>query len=123
MRWENYPNFSEKEFACTFTGRCFMNEYFMDKLQELRTAYDKPLIITSGFRDPKHPVEAIKTNPGIHTRGEACDIACNGQEAFEIIKLAINIGFTGIGIKQKASGRFIHLDTFNQSPRPNIWSY
>jgi len=39
------------------------------------------------------------------------------------MKLAINLGFLGIGIKQKASGRFIHLDTFDQEPRPNIWSY
>ena len=123
MRWENYSNFSEKEFACTFTGRCFMNEYFMDKLQELRTAYGRPLIITSGFRDPKHPVEDAKSKPGVHTRGLAVDIACDGQEAYKILKLAINLGFKGIGIRQKGKGRFLHLDTYEQDPRPNIWSY
>jgi len=123
MRWENYPNFTEKELACTFTGRCFMTEHFMGKLQELRTAYGKPLIITSGFRDPKHPVEASKKRPGVHTRGLAVDIACDGQEAYKLIRLAINLGFKGIGIKQKGSGRFIHLDTYEEDPRPNIWSY
>jgi uncharacterized protein YcbK (DUF882 family) len=123
MRWENYPNFTEKELACTFTGKCFMMEHFMEKLQELRIAYGKPLIITSGFRDPKHPVEQAKKRPGVHTRGIAVDIACDGQEAYKIVRLAINLGFKGIGIKQKASGRFIHLDTFDQDPRPNIWSY
>jgi len=86
MRWENYPNFSEKELACTFTGRCFMTEHFMGKLQELRDAYGKPLIITSGFRDPKHPIEEAKSRPGVHTRGLAVDIACDGQEAYKLVK-------------------------------------
>ena len=33
--------------------------------------------------------------------------------------------FTGIGIQQKGSGRFIHLDMApaEQLPRPMIWSY
>ena len=100
-----------------------MTEHFMGKLQELRDAYGNPLIITSGFRDPKHPIEEAKSRPGVHTRGLAVDIACDGQEAYKLIRLAINLGFKGIGIKQKGSGRFIHLDTYEEDPRPNIWSY
>ncbi len=50
--------------------------------------YGQPLKITSGFRDPRHPVESQKNAPGVHTRGIACDIACSGSEAYQIVKLA-----------------------------------
>ena len=123
INWDDYENFEEKEFTCTYTQRCEMRKDFMDKLQALRTAYGQPLKITSGFRDPRHPIEAQKNVAGVHTRGIACDIACNGSEAYQIVKLAFNLGFTGIGVSQSGKSRFIHLDIFEPSPRPNMWSY
>jgi hypothetical protein len=33
------------------------------------------------------------------------------------------MGFTGIGVQQKGSRRFIHLDVLQNPPRPNVWSY
>ena len=36
------------------------------------------------------------------------------------------IPFTGVGINQKGSSRFIHLDQLHEKdgyPRPTIWSY
>lgn len=125
MNWDKYPNFSEEEFSCSETGECKMSAVFMTKLQKLRDAYGKPLTITSGYRSPKHSIEASKPAGKLstHARGCAADIACNGQQAYEIMKLAFEVGFTGIGVSQKGSARFVHLDTFSGSPRPNIWSY
>jgi len=125
MNWDKYPNFSEEELACSETGECKMSAAFMTKLQKLRDAYGKPLTITSGYRSPKHSIEASKPTGKLstHARGCAADIACNGQQAYEIMKLAFQLGFTGIGVSQKGSARFVHLDTFSGSPRPNIWSY
>jgi len=37
--------------------------------------------------------------------------------------LALELGFTGIGVQQKGTGRFPHLDTLEEPPRPNVWSY
>jgi zinc D-Ala-D-Ala carboxypeptidase len=109
--WDKYPNFSKSEFDCTFTGDNLMQAEFMDKLQELRTLYGKPMVVTSGYRSPKHPIEAHKSQPGMHSTGLACDIGCNGQDAYTILKIALSLGFTGIGISQKAGlPRFIHLD-------------
>lgn len=123
MQWSAYPNFSEQEFACSETGECNMRKTFMDKLQALRNDYGKPMTITSGYRSPKHSIEVSKASPGVHTRGLAVDIACNGQQAYEILKLAYKHGFKGIGVSQKGSARFVHLDTWTGSPRPNMWSY
>jgi len=125
MNWDNYPNFTEAEFVCKHTGKVYMRESFMERLQLLRNAYGKPMYISSGYRDPTHPTEAIKAEPGAHTTGHAADIAISGRDAVKLLKLALNGGFTGIGIQQKGGGRFIHLDDASplHFPRPMIWSY
>lgn len=123
--WSKYPNFSETELACQETGECRMQPSFLAKLQKLRDAYGSPITITSGYRSPKHSIEASKPAGKLstHARGCAADIACNGQQAHELMKIAFSLGFTGIGVSQKGSARFIHLDTFSGTPRPNVWSY
>lgn len=60
MDWSKYPNFSKREFDCKETGENRMTVEFMDKLQELRTRYGKPMRITSGYRSPQHSIEAAK---------------------------------------------------------------
>ena len=79
--------------------------------------------VTSGYRCPQHPIEAKKAAPGAHASGCAVDIGVEGQDAHRLLKLAFAAGFTGIGVQQKGSGRFIHLDTLEGGPRPNVWSY
>ncbi len=124
MNWNDYPNFSKSEFDCKHTGRNEMRPEFLERLQELRNRYGRPIIISSGYRDPSHPVEAKKASPGTHSLGLACDIACQGEEAYKILKLAFELGFCGIGIKQHGTGRFIHLDmAAHPFARPNLWSY
>lgn len=125
MDWSKYPNFSEEEFRCKHTGKSAMHSDFMARLQRLRTAFGKPMKITSGYRDPTHPIEAKKAAPGAHASGRACDVAIRGAEAVELLKLALQHGFTGIGVQQKGDGRFIHLDDIEDGtqPRPMIWSY
>lgn len=123
IQWNLYPNFTKTEFDCSHTGLNEMKPEFMEKLQALRTAYGKPMRITSGYRHATHPVEAKKMKPGAHASGCACDVAVDGQQAYELLKHAFALGFTGIGVNQKTSGRFIHLDTLEEPPRKNVWSY
>jgi len=118
-QWGSYPNFQKHELDCRETGENEMQHEFMEKLQRLRSIYGKPLRITSGFRSVKHSIEAKKVVPGVHTLGVACDIGCQGVEAHRILSLALELGFTGIGVQQKGEGRFLHLDT---GPT-RIWSY
>jgi zinc D-Ala-D-Ala carboxypeptidase len=79
--------------------------------------------ITSGYRCPKHPIEAAKKASGAHSTGLAADIGVDGGEAHKILSLAMQLGFTGIGVQQKGAGRFIHVDLVKSPPRPNVWSY
>lgn len=123
LNWSKYPNFKESEFACKHCGKSEMNPIFMGKLQHLRNVYGKPMVITSGYRCQDHPIEVAKDKPGAHSTGQACDVSCDSQDAYKLLKVAFELGFTGIGVNQKGNGRFIHLDTLTQSPRPNVWTY
>lgn len=127
MNWNDYPNFTKEEFDCKETGENEMDAQFMGRLQLLRDAYKKPIRVSSGFRSKEHSIEKKKTRPGAHTTGQAVDIAIDRGDAYTILKLALWAGFTGIGIKQKGKGRFIHLDTIEKGTdgflRPTIWSY
>jgi zinc D-Ala-D-Ala carboxypeptidase len=121
--WSPYPSFRKHEFDCRHTGRNEMQPSFMAMLQQLRNRYGRPMRITSGYRDPSHPVEARKATTGAHTSGLACDVAVSGRDAYDLVRLALELGFTGIGIQQKGNSRFIHLDTLRAVNRPSIWSY
>lgn len=126
MNWSKYhPYFTRAEFACRETGEAEMNEEFMNRLLALRTEYNRPMIINSGYRSTRHSIEAAKPSPGSHTTGRACDVRVSGPDAFALIDLAIKQGFTRIGVNQKGahSGRFIHLDDNPVFPNPRIWSY
>lgn len=125
MNWNAYPNFSEAEFRCKHTRQCTMHPDFMARLQKLRVTFGKPMVISSGYRDPTHPVEARKASPGAHAMGRAADVAVAGEDAYRLVAFALMHGFTGIGVQQKGGGRFIHLDDVPPGvlPRPTIWSY
>lgn len=120
--------FTRAELACKHTGKCEMDPAFMERLIRLRERMSRPLVISSGYRDRTHPAEAAKTTTGAHQQGRAVDIAITGGDALRLIGLALDLGFTGVGVKQHGphAGRFIHLDTCSagaNQPRPTIWSY
>lgn len=125
-----WPNFTYAELRCK-CGKCLssgheMNRVFMDQVQKLRALYGRPMALSSAHRCSRHPVEASKSVPGAHAMGAAVDIRCQGAEAVEILRLALTLPFTGIGVSQKGSTRFIHLDMApigGHLPRPMIWSY
>ncbi|WP_084611395.1 D-Ala-D-Ala carboxypeptidase family metallohydrolase [Zooshikella ganghwensis] len=122
-----YSFFSDRELTCRCgCGQQQMQPDFMSRLIELRILCGFPLPVTSGYRCANHPEEKKKTTPGAHSLGCAVDIACQGEQAVIVLKHALDLGFTGIGIKQKGGSRFIHLDMAPKTttrPRPWIWSY
>lgn len=104
-----------------------MDLNFVAKVQRLRTMYGNSLTISSGYRSPEHPIEARKPNgPGAHASGRACDIRIYGEDALDLLHLALESGdFTGVGVQQSGdfSRRFIHLDDLENERRPTLWSY
>ena len=129
MNWDDYPNFSEQELACSHCGACSMHPDIMRILQSMRDMHKRPIYISSGYRCKDHPVETMKDKPGEHAHGMAVDIICNGNVALEFLRYASNMGITRIGLNQKgrASGRFIHIGIADhhtsEFPSNAIWTY
>ena len=124
MSLSNWKYFTKDEFTC-HCG-CGTNETevsLIDKLDKLRSTLGFPLIITSGYRCPDHNDKVSSTGrTGPHTTGKAADLGVSRKQAYEVLKVALNMGFMGIGINQKGGGRFIHLDMISTG-RPTVWSY
>jgi len=111
-------HFDISEFDCQHTGENFMEQEFLDKLDVLRDECNFPFLITSGYRSPTHPIEAVKEIPGTHAQGIAADIAVNSAtQRFTLVRKAIEHGFTGIGVAKT----FVHVDT--RGGAPVIWTY
>jgi uncharacterized protein YcbK (DUF882 family) len=119
-------HFKNKELVCHCDcGQQHMKIGFMSLLESLRMAYDRPMIVTSAYRCSAHNADVSTTGRfGPHTTGQAIDIAVSGRNAHRLLSLALQFGFTGIGIQQRGDNRFIHLDNLMlDHPRPWIWSY
>lgn len=119
--------FKFEEFACRHCGANLMNHQFIDELDELRSRAGHPLIVSSGYRCPAHNQAVSSTGPhGPHTTGRAVDIRIDRERAYRLLKIAMELNFTGIGVQQKGSIRFMHFDNLQSAigqPRPTIWSY
>ena len=121
---EQKSYFSEEELRCRCCKRYYFVSTTLEKLNALRRELGFPLNVTSGYRCEEYNTKQGYTQT--HASGCAVDIACSHTEAFQILALAAQMDFTGIGIKQKGSGRFVHLDDLQEAegrPRPHIWSY
>jgi zinc D-Ala-D-Ala carboxypeptidase len=122
-----YKYFTAEELACQHCGADGMNADFMAKVEFLREQLGFPFVVSSAYRCPDHPIEAKKTSgPGAHSTGRAIDIAVQGEKAHQLLKKAFSMGIGGIGVNQKGSGRFIHLDDLDETDnhtRPWVWSY
>ena len=121
-------NFTREELACKHCGLMEIPQASIDRLQRVRDRYGKPMKLSSGYRCPAHNAAVSGTGTtGPHTKG-AFDVTVSGPEAFLLLTIALQEGFTGIGVSQKGphEKRFIHLDDLVDEPgqpRPTIWSY
>lgn len=128
-----YPELSPENLACK-CGECdgpTVRESTRQRLYRLRDRYGKPLNITSAGRCPAHDEELRDgKSRGTHSLVlAAVDTKVWGDDAIRLLKLAIELGFTGFGVQQKGPHRtrFLHLDDATpeeySNPRPWIWSY
>ena len=100
-----------------------MDRALLIMLDNLREVYGYPIKLTSTYRSPEHPIEAKKAKPWEHAHGAAVDIACVGGEAtYKLVKAAIEVGFTRIGISRK--NNFVHVGVgYEGAPPVTIWTY
>lgn len=103
----------------------YMDDTFLQMLDDARSIAGIPFRITSGFRTPSHNayvggVQASDKSKGSsHLFGYAADISCkSGQDREIIVSALIKAGFRRIGIAKT----FIHCD--NDPEKTNsIWLY
>lgn len=122
MKWQHFSLETDPKLACSCCGKLPDSKEFhnlMNRLDSLREICDFPLSVSSGYRCPNHPIEARKSKPGQHSIA-AVDLKVSRGKAHTVLKHALWLGFTGIGVQQKGSGRFIHLDLRDT---PTVWSY
>jgi zinc D-Ala-D-Ala carboxypeptidase len=125
---DSWKYFTREELKCKGTDECFMNEEFMKQLHRLREDYARPMRITSGYRDVSYNTVIGGSPNSAHILGQAVDVAVSGNLAYDLIRMAMLHGFTGIGVAQRGpqNKRFIHIDNIvnsDTSPRPTVWSY
>lgn len=111
-----WPNFRPAEFACRGEpgrGSIKIAVELMDKLQALRNAMGRPMVVTSGYRSAGYNA----TLPGAgtksqHIEGTAADISMGNFMGDELLfyKQAKLIGFTGFGFYPEYRNIFMHLD-------------
>jgi zinc D-Ala-D-Ala carboxypeptidase len=121
------PHFHFREIQCRCGCGGLPKQDFMDKVEKLRDRLGFALPCTSGYRCPEYNSRVSGTGrTGPHTTGRAIDLSVSHARALELLRMALSMGFTGIGIKQHGAGRFIHLDDLPEKEgqfRPTIWSY
>jgi uncharacterized protein YcbK (DUF882 family) len=119
-----YEYFERSEVECECGCGGIPTRNLLVSLELLRLKYNKPIIITSGFRCKEHNAKVGGGKNSAHVLGLAVDVKVSGADAYYLVRDAIAMGFTGIGVKQKGESRFIHLDISQESfNRPMIWSY
>lgn len=110
-------HFKSSEFKCKCgCGGGNPDRDLIKKLEHLREMLgNKPIIITSGYRCPKHSVAVGGYATDAHTCNIAADIMINGETVEHIAECAERVGFSGIGVMTNA----VHVDVRNANNYSN----
>jgi len=74
-------NFKVKEFACTdCSDPVFISQSLVEILQKVRDHFDKPVVITSGYRTANYNYQIKGAKCSQHVYGLAADIKVTGVE-------------------------------------------
>ncbi|WP_294475950.1 GH25 family lysozyme [uncultured Ruminococcus sp.] len=115
------PHFNAKEFRCKCgkEHEFSISDELIEKLEKLYAALNcSKIIVTSGFRCSMHDRTVGGSGTGQHTKGNAADICCYGQDGQPISSKVVcckaqDLGFSGIA-NITAAYQYTHVDV-----RPN----
>lgn len=116
IRYFNPSEFSHPEL---------MDQGLIDKLELLRDRLGRAIKVTSSYRDPAHNAAVGGVDGSQHLDGHAADIflPADGNYHYDIVKLAYEVGFTGIGERrQTGHPGMLHLDNRPPAARAK-WTY
>mgnify|MGYP003115194865 CR=1 FL=1 len=98
----------------------FMQQEFLDRLDESRHIAQVPFRINSGFRTSEHNMRVGGTETSSHLTGWAADIsATTSNRRWVIIHALLQVGFTRIGV----ADTFVHVDSDPGKAQNVMWLY
>ena len=105
-------NFYLDEFQCKGKNCCGgvvkLDPKLLSVIQKVRCYFQKPVIITSGYRCPIHNKKVGGVPNSYHTQGKAVDFYVPKIPIKKLLEIADWCGFTGIG--EYRGRHFIHAD-------------
>lgn len=111
-------NFKVKEFASKDgSDTVLIDSRLVDYLQMIRSHFNAPLIISSGYRSSTYNASVGGTKTSYHTKGQAADIQVRGINPVIVGMYAQTIGVGGIGLYAYVSNGFVHIDSRTQPYR------
>jgi len=107
-------NFNLREFQDPVTREVKIYDSLVARLQQVRYAVGKPIVITSGYRTEKHNkfVGGLKLSQ--HRIGAAVDISIIGHNSAKLKKLLKIAGFKQLIVYKKK--KIIHVALFKKNP-------
>lgn len=111
------PHFNVQEFKCKCgkEHEILLSTELVDKLEKLYSALNcSKIIVTSGYRCTAHDKNVGGNGSGQHTKGNAADICCYGQDGQPISSKTVcctaqDIGFGGIA-NITTEYKYTHVD-------------
>lgn len=101
-------NFKGSEFRCKCgCGKIMIAEELVQQLQRVRDHFGASIMVSSGYRCPKHNKAVGSDSSSPHLLGVAADIRVTGHTSKEVAVVAEQIGFDGIAYINE---NYLHLD-------------
>ena len=75
--------FAQKDFRC---DKVIVDRELIDVLEDIRAHFNKPVIVTSGYRTPEYNAKIGGVKNSQHTKGKAADIKVSDTPAREVQK-------------------------------------
>ena len=110
------PNFQRSEFTCNHCGELPHDppQKLLDLLEDIRAEFDKPVVITSGWRCKTHNANVGGAKNSKHLEAIAADIQVSGVDPVSVHAYcsARMSGWGGLG----KYATFTHVDVREGSP-------
>lgn len=104
--------FAQKDFRC---DKVIVDTELIDVLEDIRAKFDKPVIVTSGYRTPEYNAKIGGVKNSQHTKGKAADIKVSEIPASRVQKYLKDKYPNKYGIGSYST--FTHIDVRTKKAR------